>query len=36
MFFVNLNVLRDSVVKEKIEEGKGRLAIAAAKKKQNQ
>jgi hypothetical protein len=34
MFFVNFNVLRDSVVKERIEEHKEKIALAANKKKQ--
>ncbi|MBP5261790.1 MAG: DUF2974 domain-containing protein [Clostridiales bacterium] len=35
MFFINLNVLKDSVVKERIEEGKEKLVLAANLKKQN-
>ncbi len=35
MFFINLNVLKDNVVKEKIEERKERLALVANNKKQN-
>ena len=35
MFFINLNVLKDTVVKEKIEERKERLALVANIKKQN-
>ena len=34
MFFINLNVLKDSVVKERIEEGKEKLYLAANLKKQ--
>ena len=34
LFFVNINILRDSVVKERIEEGKEKLALAASIKKQ--
>lgn len=34
MFFININVLKDNVVKERIEEGKERLALAASNKKQ--
>lgn len=36
LFFVNFNVLKDSVVKERIEEGKGKIALVANLKKQNQ
>ena len=35
LFFVNINILRDSVVKERIEEGKEKLALVANIKKQN-
>ena len=35
LFFVNFNMLRDSVVKEKIEERKGKIALLTSKVKQD-
>ena len=34
MFFININVLKDNVVKERLEEGKEKLALAASNIKQ--
>lgn len=35
MFFINFNTLKDSVVKERIEEGKEKLSLAANIRKKN-